>query len=91
MMRNIPQTYTKEMLFSEIDYKFKNKFDYLNFPFDGTVNPGYAFINLKTKSYLKDFYNYFNGRRWKHNPGSKVQTLIYIALLPEICKVVTQS
>ncbi|CAK66792.1 unnamed protein product (macronuclear) [Paramecium tetraurelia] len=77
MMRNIPQNYTKEMLIMEIDPKFKNKFDYFNLPFDGTANPGYAFINLKSKSYLKDFYNYFNGRKWKTNPHNKPCYLKY--------------
>ncbi|CAD8118092.1 unnamed protein product [Paramecium sonneborni] len=77
MMRNIPQNYTKEMLMMEIDPKFKNKFDYFNFPYDGNANPGYAFINLKSKTYLKDFYNYFNGRKWKINPLNKPCFLKY--------------
>jgi len=90
MMRNIPQTYTKEMIMMEIDPKFKNKFDYFNFPFDGTSNPGYAFINLKSKSYLRDFYSYFNGRKWKNTPSNKVlKFYIYIALLFEICQNLT--
>ncbi|CAD8198321.1 unnamed protein product [Paramecium octaurelia] len=77
MMRNIPQTYTKEMIMMEIDPKFKNKFDYFNFPFDGTSNPGYAFINLKSKSYLRDFYSHFNGRKWKNTPSNKPCYLKY--------------
>lgn len=70
MMRNIPVHYTKETLINEIDSKFKNKFDYFNFIIDGTSN--YAFINLKQKSYVKDFYNYFNGRKWKNSNKVKI-------------------
>lgn len=68
MIRNIPSNYNKDLLLLEIDQKFKSKYDYLNFPYETktATNNGYAFINLKSKSYLKDFYSHFNGRKWTY-------------------------
>ncbi|KAM3131856.1 hypothetical protein pb186bvf_016106 [Paramecium bursaria] len=79
MIRNIPNNYTKNMLIYEIEQKFWNKYDYLNFPFDFQLvaNCGYAFINLKNKLYVRDFYNYFNGRQWNQNQEAKPCLLRY--------------
>jgi len=86
MIRNIPPNYNKEMLIKEIEIQFKHKYDFLNFPYDvkTATNNGYAFINLKLKNYLKEFYSYFNGRKWIHAPNHvKVYILTnYLALLP---------
>jgi hypothetical protein len=36
------------------------------------LNAGYAFINFKEKVNVKEFYNYFNGKRWRANLIAKV-------------------
>lgn len=72
MIRNIPLNYTREMLKAEIDTKFITKYDYLNFPYDFKIcqSVGYAFINLRNKLCLREFYNTFNGRKWNYTSSS---------------------
>jgi hypothetical protein len=41
------------------------------------MNAGYAFINFKAKTSVKEFYNYFNGKRWRANLNAKVDYFCY--------------
>ncbi|CAD8098648.1 unnamed protein product [Paramecium sonneborni] len=62
MIRNIPNNYTVERLQNELDFKFSSKYDYLNIPCD--LEGGFAFINLKNKKFLQEFFLAFNNRPW---------------------------
>lgn len=65
MIRNIPSNYTVKRLQNEIDFKFSSKYDYLNIPCH--LDGGFAFINLKNKKFLNEFFIAFNNRPWNFN------------------------
>ncbi|CAK85855.1 unnamed protein product (macronuclear) [Paramecium tetraurelia] len=65
MIRNIPSNYTVKRLQNEIDFKFSSKYDYLNIPCH--LEGGFAFINLKNKKFLHEFFIAFNNRPWNFN------------------------
>ncbi len=48
MIKNVPNKYTKKMMMSLLDRKFKNRYDffYLRMDTQNKCNVGYAFINL---------------------------------------------
>lgn len=65
MIRNIPLNYTVKRLKNEIDYRFAEKYDYFNAPFE--LEGGFAFINFKNKKFLQEFFTIFNNRPWNFN------------------------
>jgi hypothetical protein len=66
MIRNIPNKYTITDLASEIDSLLPNTYDFLYLPCDikNQCNVGYGFINFLTTSFLAQFYQQFQGKRW---------------------------
>jgi len=68
MMRNIPNNYTREMLFNLLnDRGFKKKYDlvYLPVDFKKKVGLGYAFINFVDHEVATSFSNVFHGfNKW---------------------------
>ena len=36
------------------------------------MNAGYAFINMLDKHRVKEFYNHYNGKRWRENLNARV-------------------
>ena len=66
MIRNIPNKYTIKEISQEIDYYFENTYDFLYLPCDikNQCNVGYGFINFLNTSFLHEFYEYFQGKRW---------------------------
>lgn len=41
------------------------------------MNAGYAFINFKEMSSVKEFYNHFNGKRWRRNINARVNNNLH--------------
>ncbi|CAD8188792.1 unnamed protein product [Paramecium octaurelia] len=61
--------------YSELDFskqvsKFKNILEYFNFCLDRFTNPDYAFINLKSESYVRDFYT-LQWKKVENTPSNK--------------------
>ncbi|CAD8099250.1 unnamed protein product [Paramecium sonneborni] len=69
MIKNIPNNYSVQRLQNELNFKFYSKYDYLNIPCD--LEGGFAFINLKNKKYLHEFFLTFNNRPWNFNKKQK--------------------
>ncbi len=57
MIKNVPNKYTKKMIMSLIDRKFKEKYDffYLRMDTHNKCNVGYAFINMMNLSDIWKF------------------------------------
>lgn len=74
MIRNIPNKYTIKELSNEIDYHFENTYDFLYLPCDikNQCNVGYGFINFLNTSYLCQFYQNFQGKKWAKFRSEKV-------------------
>ncbi len=74
MIRNIPNKYTITDLASEIDSLLPNTYDFLYLPCDikNQCNVGYGFINFLTTSFLAQFYQQFQGKRWARFKSEKV-------------------
>ncbi len=80
MVKNIPNKYTMELLKERINKNFMERYDFFYLPMDFQVNicikykcnMGYAFINLKTKQDIFNFYNNFNGKKWDLFKSKKV-------------------
>lgn len=41
------------------------------------MNAGYAFINIKDKKGVKEFYNNYNGKHWRENINARVLFSLY--------------
>uniref|UniRef100_A0A7S1KLC6 RRM domain-containing protein n=1 Tax=Percolomonas cosmopolitus TaxID=63605 RepID=A0A7S1KLC6_9EUKA len=79
MIKNIPNKYSQKMLLSEIDKKFKEKYDFFYLPIDfrNRCNVGYAFINLVNPSVIIPFSREFNKKKWGKFNSEKVCQLNY--------------
>jgi hypothetical protein len=79
MIRHIPNKYTEEMLFEEIDRNHRLKINFLYLPVDhyNACNVGYAFVNFIHTKFIRDFYREFNGRRWDRFNSEKICELAY--------------
>ncbi|CAD8181004.1 unnamed protein product [Paramecium octaurelia] len=87
MIRNIPSNYTVKRLQNEIDFKFSSKYDYLNIPCH--LEGGFAFINLKNKKFLHEFFTAFNNRPWNFNKNQVNKSTILVLCI-KICKSIVQ-
>ena len=78
-IRNIPNKYTKKMMFDTINERFAGTYDFFYLPIDFNYgsNVGYAFINFVDVKYIPDFYDYFQGRKWLHFNSEKICDLKY--------------
>ena len=80
MVRNIPNKYTSKLLREKINSTFRDRYDFFYLPMDFKVksinqhkcNYGYAFINIKRKQDIRDFYNSFNHQKWEYFKSNKV-------------------
>ncbi len=79
MIKNIPNKFTREMLISIIDYKFKGCYDLLIFPQDANKckNFGYGFINFIHPFYIPYFYFLFDHNTWSGTNSQKICELSY--------------
>lgn len=82
MIRNIPNKYTITDLASEIDSLLPNTYDFLYLPCDikNQCNVGYGFINFLTTSFLAQFYQQFQGKRWARFKSEKICNITYARL-----------
>merc|ERR1711976_260366 len=76
MIRNIPNRYNKNTILRRITKNHKGKFDFFYLPidFEKKCNMGYAFINFINTSYIKAFFNEFDGKTWEKFNSKKVFT-----------------
>jgi len=69
MLRNIPKTFSQDLLVSVVGLKFlpAKDFDFIYLPMDlmNGVNVGYAFMNFPSPLTIIKFYNFFNNKSWK--------------------------
>jgi len=79
MVRNIPNKYTQQMLLQEINVNHKETYDFFYLPIDfkNKCNVGYAFINFISPLSIVEFYEEFNGRKWKNFNSEKVCCISY--------------
>merc|ERR1712217_665743 len=66
MVRNIPNQYTRDLLFNELNQTgFQGSFDFLYLPIDPSTgsNKGYAFVNFLNKSWAKWFMEVYENRQ----------------------------
>lgn len=79
MIKNIPNKFTREMLISIIDYKFKGCYDLFIFPQDANKckNFGYGFINFIHPFYIPYFYFLFDHNTWSGTNSKKICELSY--------------
>ncbi len=68
MVCNIPNRYTRDELFSELDSKvdIKGTFDFIYLPIDfkNNCNLGYAFVNMVTPNDVVRLYECMHGAHW---------------------------
>ena len=67
MVRNIPKTFSQDLLVDILNTKFPNTFDFLYLPLDlmNGTNVGYSFINFKDPSTIVKVFNFLNNKNWK--------------------------
>lgn len=79
MMRNVPHSYSKEMLLEDIsEAGFGGCFDSVDLPLKHgtTSHKGYAFISFRTAAYAWSFKCCFEGRTLRHGKSGKFLTIV---------------
>lgn len=78
-IRNIPVRYTRKSFMEFVDRQFRGLYDYLYLPLDPQtqLNLGYAFINIPNADHVHQFFQTFNGRRWKAFRSHKICEVKY--------------
>ena len=80
MIKNIPNKYSLKSFTDELVHKFKNKYDVFYLPIDysnNNSNLGFAFINFIHPLHIVEFYETFNGKKWKRFSSEKICELAY--------------
>lgn len=73
MIRNIPNKYDLELMLSEINEKFRGKYDFFYLPLDyeNNCNLGYAFLNFIEPMHIIYFSDLYEGKRWRKFKSTK--------------------
>lgn len=79
MIRHIPNKYSIKLLVDELNVNFKDKFDLIYLPIDNIncCNLGFGFINFTHIFHILDFYDHYNGKKWKKFNSEKKCELAY--------------
>ena len=79
MIRHIPNKYSIKLLVEELDINFKNKYDLIYLPIDivNCCNLGFGFINFTHIFHILNFYDNYNGKKWKKFNSDKKCELVY--------------
>eukprot|EP00929_Paragymnodinium_shiwhaense_P034274 TRINITY_DN1866_c6_g1_i1.p1 TRINITY_DN1866_c6_g1~~TRINITY_DN1866_c6_g1_i1.p1 ORF type:complete len:544 (+),score=145.64 TRINITY_DN1866_c6_g1_i1:171-1802(+) len=83
MMRNLPNKYSQQMLFEEINETgFEGTFDFLYLPIDPETkaNKGYAFVSFMSPADASRFQEHYQGRSMKHFNSHKTVSICPAAL-----------
>ena len=79
MIKNIPNKYDLDLILSEINEKFRGKWDFFYLPldFENNCNLGFAFINFIEPFHILLFWEIFEAKRWKKFKSNKECSLSY--------------
>ena len=79
MIRNIPNKYSIKLLVEELEVNFKGKYDLIYLPIDivNCCNLGFGFINFTNIFHILNFFDNYNGKKWKKFNSEKKCELVY--------------
>ena len=79
MIRNIPNSFSQEVLLKIVNGYIPNRFDFFYLPIDFRTqcNLGYCYINVIDVNTVEELYRSFHNKHWPNTPSQKTCQICY--------------
>ncbi|KAK8792348.1 hypothetical protein WA588_004846 [Blastocystis sp. NMH] len=79
MIRNIPNSFTQDVVLRIVNGYIRNRFDFFYLPIDFKTqcNLGYCYINVLDVDTVLDMYNNFHNKHWPNTVSNKTCQICY--------------